>query len=616
MEAVLSAGFIPRADAFVAVLHCLDEPDDPAIDLALRQTTTALEPYWRPAMDAGELQFAKLSHRDYAELGAGLGLEGRLAEFLNERSPSRKDIAAIQEQLLNAGTDVEVRMVVTALTRGGGLRSTEATTGLLETLEQMSTSRWPRSLKRAVRGLNGLVDHNDESIALLAARNLGAWRVAGSRETEAVRSSSLNAEVRQALAVAIAKTSGRRSAELLAELASDGDLSIRYAAVSGLAYVDLQQAAGAAAKLLGEDPSGMDPVPVVQSLLRQRNGGQLLSDALGGVEVHPAVLARVNQFHRDTGLLPDELIDRFRRSSSSESLSETLLAEDVQALADEVDALGDAARGELIYRRKNVACTRCHAVGSAGPVIGPNLVAVGAAAKTKYLVQSLLRPNAAIAEHYETRMFLREDGTIQTGIVTFRNEKEVLVRDSAQLGKEVRLAVSAIEEELPGKSLMPAGLADQLTSRAEFLDLVKFLSMLGKPGEYANNERPLLRKWRVIAVPDGGALPVDDADWQPVYSKVSGELPTEDLPPGEFVLARSFVSMLVAGTIELKINEPETVKLWVNGTKVSDPTAPIELGRGRHTLTFGIVPRLRDEGLRVQIEAADNAVRFQPEGGV
>ena len=48
----------------------------------------ALEPYWRPAMEAGELQFAKPAHREFAEQGAGIGLESRLAEFLKEKSPS------------------------------------------------------------------------------------------------------------------------------------------------------------------------------------------------------------------------------------------------------------------------------------------------------------------------------------------------------------------------------------------------------------------------------------------------------------------------------------------------------------------------------------------------
>ena len=84
MEAVLSAGYIPRAESFVAALHALDHPGDPVLDQALPQTMKALERYWRPAMDSGNLQFAKPAHRAFAEQGAGVGLESRLAKFLKE----------------------------------------------------------------------------------------------------------------------------------------------------------------------------------------------------------------------------------------------------------------------------------------------------------------------------------------------------------------------------------------------------------------------------------------------------------------------------------------------------------------------------------------------------
>ena len=47
MEAVLSAGYIPRAESFVAALHSLDHPGDPVLDQALPQTMKALEQYWR-----------------------------------------------------------------------------------------------------------------------------------------------------------------------------------------------------------------------------------------------------------------------------------------------------------------------------------------------------------------------------------------------------------------------------------------------------------------------------------------------------------------------------------------------------------------------------------------
>jgi len=328
------------------------------------------------------------------------------------------------------------------------------------------------------------------------------------------------------------------------------------------------------------------------------------------------VVTRVSSFHRDTGLLPDGLAELFHGSALSGSLSADLLAEELDALTADVEKFGDPARGELVYRRSTVACTRCHAIGPVGPEIGPNLVAVGAAAKTKYLVQSILQPNAAIAEHYETRTFVLASGRVQTGIVAFRDDKEVVVRDPAQLGKELRIAAEDIDEELPARSLMPSGLADQLRSRSEFLDLVSFVSALGKPGEYANDESPVIRKWRVVSASGFDDLPDDDEGWLPAWSKVNGELPPDTFPAGETVFARGFVNVLVAGTAQLKINSATGLTLWLDGKQISDLSAPIRLNKGRRTLTIGFDPGVRQSGLRVELKAIDDRGRFQPEGGL
>jgi len=616
MEAVLSAGYIPSAEAFVAALNSLDHPGDSVLDQALPQTMKALEIYWRPAMEAEELQFAKNSHREYAERGAGLGLPVRLAEFLKEKSPTEKDISDIQAHLLQAGTNKEVQMIVSALSKNEGLHSPAVSIAMLETLQRMAKPDSPRSVKRSFGALKVLLNHDNESIAVLTATNLGHWRVAGRNEISALQSDSHSAALKQALAVALAMTSSDRYSKSLQQLATKGDLETRYAALAGLAYADLNLSARLTAKLLSEDPQGTDPVPLVRTILQQRTGARLLSESLEGVEIHSAILASVSKFHRESGLLPDALAKTFASSATKGSLSADLLKESIDTLTADVEKLGDPARGEMVYRQKNIACTNCHAVGSAGPAIGPNLVAVGAAAKTKYLVQSILQPNAAIAEHYETRKFLLTNGKVQTGIVTFRNDKEVVVRDSAELGKEVRIEIDDIDEEVPGKSLMPAGLANQLNSRSEFLDLVKFISALGKSGEYANDESPVIRKWRVIATSKVSKMPSDDAEWLPVYSKVSGELPANDYPDGEMVFARGYINVLVAGTVQLEINDSEGLTLWVDGKQVNALAASIKLERGRRIFTFGFNRSERKSGLRVELKASDDKVKFQPEGGL
>ena len=88
---------------------------------------------------------------------------------------------------------------------------------------------------------------------------------------------------------------------------------------------------------------------------------------------------------------------------------------------------------------------------------------------------------------------------------------------------------------------MPKGLANLMT-RAEFLDLVRFLSELGKPGPYAIRPVPAIQRWKVLkAVPNDLANPVpsercfrdqvlgaEPEQWDVAYAKVDGSLPLDE----------------------------------------------------------------------------------------
>jgi putative heme-binding domain-containing protein len=619
MEAVLSAGFIPNAQAYAAALRSVDHPGDPFLDQALPQTRKALERYWRPALEAGTIRFEKESHRRLAEQEAGIGFENRLENFLSLESPGEQEIAGVCDQLKAIGSEKDIQEVVAALTKRKDLMSPEATIAILETLKEMAKSHQSKALLRRMLSIQKMLGSENELIAVLAAENLGAWGVSKAADTltRVVQESDRKSTVRRSAAVALAKVGNSAALETLVRLSSASDPETRYVALCGLAAADPDQAARIAANLLAEDPGSADPVPAILAMLKQRRGDRLLTDALQGAVIHPNVSEAVNEFHRASGLLPETLAERFRSSPRSTSLTELLLAEDQRLLTRDVETSGDAARGEIIYRRKALSCTNCHAIGTVGGLIGPNLVAVGAAAKTGYIVESILKPNQAIAEHYENRLFLLEDGTTRTGIISFRSDQRVVVRDASKAGREVNLSVDEILAEKAMPSAMPAGLADQLSDRQEFLDLAKFVASLGKPGVYANDESPVIRKWQVIAVPAGSQIPPESDRWQTVYGTVGGELPTADLPLGERVIARGHVNVQVAGAIRLLLNAREGLKVWVDDVEWTDPSDAIHLAQGRRALTFAIKRTERGErGLRVEPEPAPgSAIKFQPEGG-
>ncbi len=147
----------------------------------------------------------------------------------------------------------------------------------------------------------------------------------------------------------------------------------------------------------------------------------------------------------------------------------------------EVDQNGDAARGEQVFRRSDLSCMKCHAVSKAGGQVGPDLSGIGVSSPMEYLVHSVFDPDQAIKEAYISKTVITVDGQTFSGIVADRSDSELKLKNAD--GREIAIPLADIDEEIEGKSLMPEG-APSLMTKGEIVDLVKFLSMLGRPGEY------------------------------------------------------------------------------------------------------------------------------------
>ena len=137
----------------------------------------------------------------------------------------------------------------------------------------------------------------------------------------------------------------------------------------------------------------------------------------------------------------------------------------------------DFDRKRELYRRENLRCVACHRIDREGGRVGPNLTAIGSAAQSDYLLDSLLDPAKNVKEGYGSLVVVTADGQVTSGIPVSRSDTELVLRDS--LDKDVRLQLADIEEEAPGTSLMPAGLVDDLSAE-DLADLVRYLSSLGR----------------------------------------------------------------------------------------------------------------------------------------
>ncbi len=144
---------------------------------------------------------------------------------------------------------------------------------------------------------------------------------------------------------------------------------------------------------------------------------------------------------------------------------------------------GNADHGKALFSDlKGLACLKCHAVGSQGGKVGPELSGVGAKYLKPELVESVLYPSSKISSGYEPLVLATSDGRVVTGIVKRETPTEIEIEDAE--AKRVTIKKDDIEEKKPSSvSLMPNGLAEGL-SQTDFADLIAYLETLKetKPG--------------------------------------------------------------------------------------------------------------------------------------
>src|SRR5207244_2688411 len=103
------------------------------------------------------------------------------------------------------------------------------------------------------------------------------------------------------------------------------------------------------------------------------------------------------------------------------------------------------ARGETVFRRRELNCLKCHAIGGAGGLVGPDLISIGASAPVDYLIESLLLPNKAVKENYQTLVVTTTDGRLISGVKVRQSDTELILRDAED--REVGIPLKLIEEK-------------------------------------------------------------------------------------------------------------------------------------------------------------------------
>ncbi|MBS0203936.1 MAG: HEAT repeat domain-containing protein [Planctomycetes bacterium] len=418
---------------------------------------------------------------------------------------------------------------------------------------------------------------------------------------------------------------------LTALLAKGNPLPVRMQAAAGLSGMDLPEACRGAAAVLADATPQDNPDEMLGAFLDRKNGAEQLAAEIAKQKLVPDVAKRSLRYMYSVGRSDAALSDVLSKAAGIAADAPPPTPEEVAKIAADVISKGDPARGEMIFRRKDLNCMKCHSLNRAGGQVGPELSAVGGTSPVDYVLNSILNPNLAVKEQYVTRIFVLDNGKVLTGVVIDRDDVRINMRDAN--GAVVKIPTADIDEEIEGKSLMPQGLTKFLT-RAELLDLARFISELGKPGAYAVQQSKTIQRWRVLRHPPVEltadvphlehirqfVLGSQPGDWDSAYGKVSGYLPLAELRGDKptVLILQGEINASASGKVAVIVDSTESVQAWFDSNVIdAKKNSEVELTPGRHQITLRVEVSLRDQPqLRVEFKTPpDSSANYEVIGG-
>jgi len=242
-----------------------------------------------------------------------------------------------------------------------------------------------------------------------------------------------------------------------------------------------------------------------------------------------------------------------------------------------------------------------------------------------------LIPEESVKEEFEVKAVLTADGEIVQGIVEEESDERLVLK---QADGSVRvIPTSEIEDERSGGSLMPNGLGNLMT-RSEMVDLLSFLSQLGKPGPFAIRSTPTIQRWPLPEAesaldPNDSAdrllwvASAADSDWIPCYAKVDGHLPlaeAAELARSTRFILRGAWEVSKPGDVTFALEAPASLqRIWIDGEPVEVAerlTRSFDAGRHEIELLVDLDKEAQNDELRVELRRPEGvSAEFTVVGG-
>lgn len=629
LEAVIALRDLGNTAAARTALSVLDHPMDEFLDFALWQTIRELEPEWIKDLKGNPTLFGDPAKASYALKSAASpdAITSLTQIYKSGQVPQKyqKDaLSAIakrgQQQDMN---DILDAALLTYAQKKGDISPELAALEDAALKRKVFVSKNPERIREVITG-------GDETSSIAAIKLAGALRLNSvSTELNSLVSHP-NRNYSRAAVSALTSIHAEKSESLLKELAGEKNpMDLRLIAVSQLASVNAPEAARIGVSLLGKIADPGQALEIFTAFISDRRRTAALAEELITTRIpEPVALAarqnlqRSVPWNRRNGDDIKLLIQGLEASGGvlpKERMPQDLDAGQIKSLAAEAANNGNAAAGELVFRKPELACLTCHAIGGAGGLIGPDLSSLGTSSPAETIIKSIIYPTESIKEGYELQRVARKDGSELMGYLVSDRPGEIVMRDVSGLEVAIPKDHIRVREKIPG-SLMPPGLTSAL-DKQEFLDLVAFLSKLGESGSFRVPTQRFVRRWETLSGGEDDVKKIrkegiqivasnNKLGFQPNYSTVSGALPISELPLLEtgidkrYSFARFQVEVLTPGQVSFSFNDPSGITAWADGKPLplSSNQAGATLSQGLHHITLAVDRNARKQGpLQVQL---------------
>ena len=535
---------LPSPDTVSIALRALEgvEVDD-YLDFAVWSICREHRERWVGQIESkGGNPFASLSQLLFASsaIGEPLGADQIIDSIAQGKIKDDRKVWEVANWMANEGSPIHLEKLLGLASSTNSITRQHAFLNALLNAKKIRKMNPSKGLERVTQFLQS----ENDTVWSTAVQLAGLWKLETNRvRLEQVLKNKQSKQVRKNAAIdSLIAMGGEKTRQFFDQQILDPQNSYeqKITLIKGQLKFQPNLAAKRAINLLKDIPSDKDPGIVFAGFIGNRGATQALTNELKNNKLPQGIALKGMQLAESAPTRPKALIEALQKAGGLKPMKMSLTRDEMVAMIDRVSNQGNAARGESVYRRQNLQCVACHAIGEVGGVIGPNLISIGASAPVDYLIESLLEPSKKIKEGYHTNLVTLKNGDSFAGGILSETDSELVIRDLT--GKHNRIAKADITNQIISPvSLMPVGLTTQLRED-EFVDLVRFMTELGKEGAYKTKTNRFARQWEVL--PEGSPNPgtihhygakmftqeFSGYKWSPFYAMVGGGIPVEELP--------------------------------------------------------------------------------------